>query len=94
MRIVDVDKDYLLVAGSVDPIATIAGVLPGQTVQIIVQAVNVTMQGVASEPLTYTVPVVAKAVPEAKRVSSPTEAERPGNGNGNGHRHEAVALRG
>lgn len=58
--------------------------------EIIVQAVNVRSQGVASEPVFFTLPVAAKAA--GYRSLSPTE-EAPAasensnrNRNGNGHR--------
>src|SRR3954467_28016 len=58
---VGVETQYQLVARSVDPMGSITEVLPGQTVQIIVQAVNQSLQGVASEPIQFTMPVVARA---------------------------------
>jgi hypothetical protein len=68
MLIVGIETDYRLVARSVDPIGTIPGVLPGQTVEIIVQAVNMGgSQGVPSEPIFFTVPMVAKPVAESRK---------------------------
>lgn len=61
MLIVGVETDYRLVARSTEPIGLIAGVLPGQLAQIIVQAVNENQQGVASDPIVFQVPVEAQA---------------------------------
>lgn len=83
MLLVGVETEYRLVARSVDPLASIPGVLPGQKVQIIVQAVNDNRQSVASEPLVFTMPaLVAKEAP-----ASPVVAAVPANGasSGNGH---------
>ena len=46
MLVVGVEVTYRLVARSVDPMGMITGVMPGQTAQIIVQAVNGDLQGV------------------------------------------------
>lgn len=87
--------DYQLAASSVDPLALIAGVLPGQTLEIIVQAVNGSLQGVASTPVVFTLPPVPVAEP--KRVATAMEIPAPtgyanGNGNGNGlARHTRAA---
>ena len=56
MLIVGQQEKYALAASSAAPLGTIADVLPGQLVQIIVQAVNGTQQGVASEPLKFRMP--------------------------------------
>lgn len=60
MLLVGVETDYRLVARSADPIGNIPGVMPGQKVQIIVQAVNDGLQGMASDPLVFTVPLLGK----------------------------------
>ena len=52
-----IDTDYSLAASSPAPIGSISNVLPGQVVQIIVQAVNGSLQGVASDPIVFTVPL-------------------------------------
>ena len=95
MLLVGLQPDYLLVAGVKEPMAVIAGVPPGRTAQIIVQAVNNNLQGVASDPIQFTVPVLAAEAALAK----PAAAERPAakslaNGNGHGHGHDrALAAR-
>ena len=79
---------YQLAARSVDPMATIPNVLPGDTVQIVVQAVNGTLQGVASDAVTFTVPAAVPAPAVAKKAEVAPEREPSnGNGNGNGHGH-------
>ena len=60
MLIVGVETDYRLVARSTEPIGIITGVMPGQRAQIIVQAVNNNMQGVASDPIIFNVAVGAQ----------------------------------
>lgn len=92
MRLLDLQQDYQLVARSAAPLGSIPGVQPGQPVQIIVQAVNGILQGVASEPIVFTIPVAAteKTLPELRRAAETPEPERGhGNGsrlaNGNGH---------
>src|SRR6476659_4670672 len=42
------------------PMGSITGVEPGVTVQIVMQAVNESSQGVASEPVLFTMPEAAK----------------------------------
>ena len=64
-RIVGGQGDYALAASTVDPMAPLSGFPPGVTVEIIVQAVNVQQQGVASEPIAFTVP------PSVPRVEQP-----------------------
>jgi hypothetical protein len=99
MRLVGVQPDYLLVARSVDPLAAITGVPPGQTAEIIVQAVNGNLQGVASEPLFFPMPATGAAEPKArllgKVTAAPIHDESParthGNGNGNGNGHTRPA---
>lgn len=86
MLIVGVQTEYKLAASSVDPMASITGVAPGQTVQIIAQAVNGNLQGVASDALTFTVPVAKAALKSAAVLEAPAQKERAtGNENGNGH---------
>ena len=95
MLIVGVQTEYQLAASSTEPMASIIDVAAGQTVQTIVQAVNGGQQGVASEPVVFTLPA-AKTAGFSNR---PTVEEAPaagehasGNGNGNGHaRHSRAA---
>jgi hypothetical protein len=58
---VGVETDYRLVARSTQPIGIIKGVLPGQRAQIVVQAVNDNMQGVATDPIVFEVLLNAPA---------------------------------
>jgi len=60
---------------------SITGVEPGVTVQIVMQAVNESSQGVASEPVLFTMPEAAK--PEATAAEAELAAVGT-NGNGNG----------
>lgn len=101
MLIVGLETEYRLVARSVDPIATIPGALPGQTVQLIVQAVNEAgSQGVASEPVQFTMPLVAgKAAASEPQPVAPAAATRlldeiviPSNGNGHANGNRLPAL--
>ena len=93
MMILGVDVDYQLAASATDPIMTISGVNPGQTVQLIVQAVNASLQGVASDPIQYTVLITgARSTGARAKVQEEEHAESPaarshanGNGNGNGN---------
>ena len=62
--------------------------LPGLTAEIIVQAVNGRLQGVASDSVFFTVPPVTRtAEPKALEVGAVEVA----NGNGNGHKAHARA---
>ena len=70
MLLVGVQTEYVLAARSVDPMGMIKNVLPGQRVKIIVQAVNVDLQGVASEPIEFTMPVTESA-PSQREVAMP-----------------------
>jgi hypothetical protein len=66
MFVVGVETDYRLVARSTEPIGIIVGVQPGQRAQIIVQAVNNNMQGVASDPIIFSVTVGAQIKAKGK----------------------------
>ena len=96
MLLVGVEARYQLAASSTDPMATIKDVLPGQTVQLIVQAVNGSLQGVASDPVVLTVPL-ARAHSAEPKAAAPLERTlvltgSNGHGNGNGHAsHSRVA---
>lgn len=88
MLLVGLQTDYQLAASVTEPMASIAGVAPGQTVQIIVQAVNGTLQGVASDPLVFPMPVqeaAAKPVRAAAENALASRASSNGNGSTNGH---------
>jgi hypothetical protein len=85
---VGIDADYSLAASSKEPIGSITGVLPGQTARIIAQAINGSLQGVASDPILFTVPLTSSA---AATVVSHSALSSNGNGNGNGHHHAPAA---
>lgn len=91
MLLVGVQTDYQLAASSVPPIGTIPGVLPGQTVQLIVQAVNGSLQGVASEPLVFALP--AAGAKEATKVTAAAVEVPRSNGHSNGHANGNGHLR-
>jgi hypothetical protein len=78
--------EFALVARSTDPVAIIPTMLPGQTLEIIVQAVNGSLQSVASEPVLFTMPVMAARTVTGMAVDK-LQVELPApaaNGNGNG----------
>ena len=78
----------MLAASSAAPMATLGNVMPGQTVEIIVQAVNEGLQSVASEPVVVMLP------PVAARTAPAIPADAQSNGNGNGHANgEVLASR-
>ena len=60
-RIVGMEQAFQLAARTTEPLAVIGEVMAGQTVEIIVQAVNGNNQGVASEPVFFTLPVARAA---------------------------------
>ncbi len=99
MLLVGVQTEYLLAARSVDPMGMIPGVMPGQRVRIIVQAVNGNLQGVASDPIEFTMPL-AESTPSQRDVATPSvvaEAAPSPSGNGsngmaNGRRRPAPAA--
>ena len=103
MLIVGVETDYRLVASSPAPLAQITGVQPGQTVQLVVQAVNGGLQGVASDPVAFTVPLpfppAAAKSPEpglTTLLPEPLPARNGASANGhharNGHAAPAPAV--
>lgn len=83
MRIVGAQSDFVLAARSVDPMGSIAGVGAGVMVEIYVQAVNGSLQGVASETIPFTMPA-GLAVEKAPEVSVIAKAPLLAT-NGNGH---------
>lgn len=89
--LVGVETDYRLVARSTEAMASITDVQPGQTIQIIVQGVNDNLQGVASEPIQFTIPLPGKA---ERVLTAPMETAANGhssNGHANGSRLPALA---
>ena len=90
--IVGVEASYVLADSSKEPIGSIADILPGQTVQIIVQAVNGNLQGVASDPIVFTIPpVVNKKVEASEAVTSHRDVATTNNGHANGSRQTSLA---
>jgi len=65
---------------------------PGQSVQIIVQAVNAGLQGVASDPIIFTVPqiVAVEKKAQAPSTTNTVNAVVSSNGNGNGRRNHSA----
>ncbi len=97
LRVVGPGNVFYLAASKVDPLAIIQPVPLGETVEIIVQAVNDNLQSVASDPVAIVIPPIAAQVAEVKAAAVPGGAELVtitatapnGNGkanaNGNGH---------
>ena len=85
-RLVGGQPEYQLAARGTQPLATIADVVAGQTVEIIVQGVNGSQQGVASEPITFMLPAAKAAgftnlaASEETPVAESTNGHRNGNG--------------
>ncbi len=92
MLLVGVESEFKLAVSTTAPLGVIAGVLPGQTVEIVVQAVNGNKQGVASAPVIFTVPAAA-TVKRAKAEEAVVAGEHSnGHENGNGsQQHSRVA---
>lgn len=84
-----IDDEYLLAARATGTMALIDNIVPGQTALIIVQAVNSSgQQGVASEPIEFTMPTAAAKTAEAPSGVAPLLPEVttvPTNGSRNGH---------
>lgn len=94
MLIVGVQTAYKLAASTTDPMAGISGVEPGQTVQLLVQGVNGSLQGVPSEVVLFTLPA-AKTVAAVKRepvAEAPAGGYSHGNGNGSRNGREAQTV--
>lgn len=89
MRVVGLETAFRLVASTTEPMAIVSDVPADSAVEVIVQAVNGSRQGVASEPIIYR--ALSKAVPttpdEAPSAATPLELVTvSSNGNGsNGH---------
>lgn len=84
MKVVGVDTEFGLGASTSAPLAVISSVDPGQTVELYVQAVNGSAQGVPSETVTVTLWNATAAAPAAGAPSVEPVAKAAGNGNGNG----------
>ena len=70
MRLVDLEEDFRLAASTKSPLAQIEKVLPGQTVELIVQAANASAQSLPSESVVVTLPTVAERMPAVKVVAN------------------------
>ena len=85
-RLVGGQAEYQRAAGTVAPLAVLGNVAAGQTVEIIVQAVNGGRQGVASEPILFTLPPAKTAgftnlaASEEVPVAEGAHGHRNGNG--------------
>ena len=98
MLLVGVQTEYTLAARSVDPMGLIKNVMPGQRVRLIVQAVNGNLQGVASDPIEFTMPLRAEAktpeatAPAVEPAAAPVQSNGGStNGHANGRRPAARA---
>jgi hypothetical protein len=95
MKRLGIDPDYVLVASGPAPMLTVPGLLPGQTAEITMEAVNGSSAGVPSMPVQVTIPVkaaaeVASATPAP--VSLPASVAAPLTLNGNGSRNGHIDL--
>lgn len=98
IKVVGVDVDYRLAASTKSPLAQLDQVLPGQTVELIVQAANQTSQSLPSEAVFVTLPTLAERMQTVKtEVPSHEESAKgftnistPG-ANGNGSARSAGA---
>jgi hypothetical protein len=89
--IVGLETENRLLASAKEPMASLATILPGQTLQLIVQAVNENLQGVASDPIFFTMPPLPATKPTVVEPKAPTttaEIPVPVRTNGNGQGHE------
>ncbi len=92
------DTAFHLAASTPGPVAVIASVEPGQTVELFEQAVNGGAQGVPSDTATVTLlaaPSAAPAAPAAAEeiASIPeTNGDRPGHAK-HGHRGNGAAVK-
>ena len=96
MLLVGVQTEYVLAARSVDPMGMISDVMPGQRVRLIVQAVNGNLQGVASDPIEFTMPLAPEAKTPEATVPAFEQAvsSAHGNGSANGHANGVARRRG
>lgn len=70
MMVVGFDTKYRLVWSGAEPMGRIGTVAPGVTIQLTMEAVNVTAQSVPSEPVVFTMPPAVDAL--AQRTSPAT----------------------
>lgn len=89
-RLLGLEENHRLLASSTQPVAVLPAILPGQTLEIIVQAVNENLQGVASDPIVFTKPLAAAAEPLSLSVD---EEAVSATGDGARSRAQAAASR-
>lgn len=99
-RLVGLQTDYQLAKSTPQPLAAIPGGPPGQALEILVQAVNGTLQGVPSDPVLFIAPrpMVAATIPVAPVVvatelvprAAATTRSVHGNHGRNGHHAPAA----
>jgi len=79
MLLLGEETEFRLVASGAEPILKITGLLPGQAVQVMVQAVNRGLQSVASRPQIFVLPEVSRPEPRlaVSRRVIPIEAPEP-----------------
>ncbi len=83
---------YSLACSVTGAMGMIKGMLPGGTVEIVVQAVNGRSQGVASDPIQITIPGPVAGgtnTAPAPQQAEPMPAKQSSNGHTNGSRHAA-----
>ena len=66
IRLAGVEADFRLAASTRSPLAQLDKVLPGQSVELMVQAANPSAQSVPSESVFITLPAVAEGMPSVK----------------------------
>ncbi len=88
-RIRGMEVDYKLAGSAKEPIISLPSIMGDLPIEIIVQAVNGALQGVASEPVIYNIPTIPKKEPDMMTpllVAAPQRnGSSNGNGSGNGH---------
>lgn len=70
IKLVGVEADFRLAASTKSPLAQLDKVLPGQSVELMVQAANPSAQSVPSESVFVTLPTVAERTPSVKTASN------------------------
>ncbi len=96
-KIVGVEDNYKLAASGTAPEAMLKGIAGGTMLEVIVQAVNGSAQGVASDPILVTMPAtVAETKPAISEAElAPLTAITPnGSSNGNGNGSHVVSRLG
>ena len=70
IKVPNVDADFRLAASTKSPLAQIDKVLPGQTVELFVQAANQSAQSLPSASVTITLPALASSIPAARAAAN------------------------